>query len=81
MTPEAAREIAELETAFERPAYWRCTHCHQPITGDGHTWTGPVRWPGESIWDQKRFHLDQPECQAACDAASSPSPKEQHREP
>jgi hypothetical protein len=60
------QEIAELEAAFEQPAYWRCAHCNEPITGNGYTWTGPLRKPGESVWDQKRYHLSKPECQRAC---------------
>lgn len=64
----AAQEIAELEAAFVRPAYWRCAHCGEPITGPGYTWTGPLRKPGESIWDQKRYHLANDECQRACAA-------------
>lgn len=62
-----AQEIAALEEAFNRPAYWRCAHCKQPITGSGWTWSGPLRKPGESIWDQKRYHLFSPECQEAFD--------------
>lgn len=61
-----AQEIAELEAVFEQPAYWRCAHCNEPIIGSGHTWTGPLRKPGESVWDQKRYHLGKPECQRAC---------------
>lgn len=64
-----AQEIAELEAAFEKPAFWRCAHCKEPITGSGHTWTGPLRKPGTSIWDQKRYHLAKAECQRACNDA------------
>lgn len=67
---ERSREIAELDALWDMPAYWRCAHCHEPITGDGHTWTGPLRPPGSSIWDQKRFHLGRPACQAASASAS-----------
>jgi hypothetical protein len=66
VTPDqTAREIAALEAAFAEPAYWRCAHCKEPITGSGYTWSGPLRQPGESVWDQKRYHLNNPECQQA----------------
>ncbi|MGS2592058.1 hypothetical protein [Streptomyces hebeiensis] len=69
MSPE--EEIAHLEALFEAPAYWRCAHCGDPITGTGYTWIGPLRQPGESIWDQRRYHLNRPECRQVGEGATT----------
>lgn len=69
-TDPAAQQLYRLEADFVLPAYWRCAHCGQPITGTGHTWTGPALEPGQSTWDQRRYHLSlqYPDCRRAADS-------------
>lgn len=54
--------IADIE---QRPR--PCAHCHEPITGIGHTWTGPMPAPGDDEYLLPRYHLSRnyPDCRAA----------------
>lgn len=54
--------IADIE---QRPR--PCAHCHEPITGTGHTWVGPMPKPGEDAYLLPRYHLSRnyPDCRAA----------------
>ncbi|WP_199800656.1 hypothetical protein [Streptomyces marianii] len=61
--------IHDLDT---RPHSMICAHCGEQIpTSDvGYTWSAPLVPPGTPENLAPRFHIDRPECQAACHALS-----------
>ena len=56
-----------------RPHSMICAHCGEKIpTFDiGWSWSAPLVPPGMPENLAPRFHIDRPECQAACDALST----------
>ncbi|MDH6129885.1 hypothetical protein [Kitasatospora sp. GP82] len=63
---DTAQELQDLEAAWElTPARWRCAHCRDRITGEGHTWFGPLPEPGQDPGAVPRFHIDRDPCRAA----------------
>ncbi|WP_331728783.1 hypothetical protein OG693_39390 (plasmid) [Streptomyces sp. NBC_01259] len=71
---DQAQQPTTTETLVQRDAstYWQCAHCGNPITGNDWTWANLPHDPAESIWDKKRYHVDQAECQAAASAIDQP---------